>query len=51
MENVSRALMLGFATVIFAAALAITVVLYNHADEFMNVIASRSYYRNVMAGE
>ena len=51
MENVSKALMLGFSTLIFAAALVITAMLYDEVDDFMEQIVQRNYYRHVMAGE
>lgn len=50
MENVSKLMMLGFSTIIFAAALVITILMYDDVSEFMDLIEEHNSYRRVMAG-
>lgn len=51
MENISKALMLGFSVAIMAMALLVTIIMYIKNSEFMSNIEQRCYYRSVMAGE
>ena len=38
MENANKLLMLGFSVILFAAAVAVTIVMYYHNYSFMNEI-------------
>ena len=51
MENVSRMMMIGFSVAVFAAALAVIIIMYADIDTFIDLIEKHSYYRSVMAGE
>ena len=51
MENISKALMLGFSVAIMAMALLVTIRMYVENSELMSIIEQRCYYRSVMAGE
>ena len=51
MENVSKLMMLGFSTIVFAAALVITIVMYMDVSGFAELIEIYDSYRSVMAGD
>lgn len=51
MENVNNMLMIGFSAVLFAAALAVTIIMYVQNDSFMKEVERNNSFRVVMAGD
>ncbi|MBQ2744285.1 MAG: hypothetical protein IJF37_01510 [Lachnospiraceae bacterium] len=51
MENVSKIMMLAFSTVIFAAAIVITMIMYTENFEFIGLMETQNSYGSVMAGD
>lgn len=51
MENVSRAMMIGFGTIIFAAALSVIIIMYTQVNQLLDVAENYPSMRRVVEGE
>ena len=51
MENVSRIMMFSFSTIMFAAALFITVVMYKDVNTLIERTEQHNSYMSIMAGD